>query len=315
MGAKQSRTGQSHATAWATEEETTEDGALFDVVVSLERSTLSDKARNTLGLPDDVIALIATYLNVRDLGRVARVCKTWRRISLKEAVWWDFAVRLRLEPKPGDNCRAMVVLTVVCQDPGFVRAPKTLQQVRGHCDGEEVRITVVSPDLPENQNAVGKSALVIRRIQNKFVEDYDPTIEDTYRQQVTVDGQLAMLDITDTAGQSEFAAMRYMWYRDCAALLICSLFDRRGTIDAVEAMYDACCRVKGAKVPVVLVRTKTDLKLPFAEPGRVMAWCDKVGAGFVNTSSKTGQNEMEPFLMAVRLVLGPRPKPKVRRTD
>ena len=33
---------------------------------------------------------------------------------------------------------------------------------------------------------VGKSALTIQLIQNHFVEEYDPTIEDSYRKQVLV---------------------------------------------------------------------------------------------------------------------------------
>ena len=32
---------------------------------------------------------------------------------------------------------------------------------------------------------VGKSALTIQLIQNHFVDEYDPTIEDSYRKQVT----------------------------------------------------------------------------------------------------------------------------------
>ena len=52
--------------------------------------------------------------------------------------------------------------------------------------------------------AVGKSALVVRFIKNDFVTDYDPTIEDSYRRQYTVDNIEGMLDILDTAGQEEF---------------------------------------------------------------------------------------------------------------
>ena len=35
---------------------------------------------------------------------------------------------------------------------------------------------------------VGKSALTIQLIQNHFVDEYDPTIEDSYRKQVKIYG-------------------------------------------------------------------------------------------------------------------------------
>ena len=48
---------------------------------------------------------------------------------------------------------------------------------------------------------MGKSALTIQLIQNHFVPEYDPTIEDSYRKQVVIDGETCLLDILDTAGQ------------------------------------------------------------------------------------------------------------------
>lgn len=37
--------------------------------------------------------------------------------------------------------------------------------------------------------------------QSHFVEEYDPTIEDSYRKQCVIDDEVAVLDILDTAGQ------------------------------------------------------------------------------------------------------------------
>ncbi|KAJ2412090.1 RAS1 protein, partial [Coemansia sp. RSA 2531] len=51
---------------------------------------------------------------------------------------------------------------------------------------------------------VGKSALTIQFIQSHFVDEYDPTIEDSYRKQCTIDNETAMLDVLDTAGQEEY---------------------------------------------------------------------------------------------------------------
>lgn len=41
---------------------------------------------------------------------------------------------------------------------------------------------------------VGKSALTIQFFQKMFVQDYDPTIEDSYIQHTDIDGQWCILD-------------------------------------------------------------------------------------------------------------------------
>lgn len=61
---------------------------------------------------------------------------------------------------------------------------------------------------------VGKSALVIRLVTDNFMDEYDPTIEDSYRKQVTIDEEPAILDILDTAGQEEYSSMQDQWMRE-----------------------------------------------------------------------------------------------------
>ncbi len=48
-------------------------------------------------------------------------------------------------------------------------------------DMEEYKLAVVGG------GGVGKSALTVQFIQNIFVEEYDPTIEDSYRKHAKVD--------------------------------------------------------------------------------------------------------------------------------
>lgn len=50
---------------------------------------------------------------------------------------------------------------------------------------------------------LGKSALTIQLIQNHFIDEYDPTIEDSYRKQVTIDEETCLLDILDTGKLSD----------------------------------------------------------------------------------------------------------------
>ena len=47
---------------------------------------------------------------------------------------------------------------------------------------------------------VGKSSLTIRFTQDQFVEDYDPTIEDSYRKHIVVDGIRRKASPADSRG-------------------------------------------------------------------------------------------------------------------
>jgi len=48
--------------------------------------------------------------------------------------------------------------------------------------------------------SVGKSCIVGRYVSQTFFEDYEPTLEDSFRKQVLIDEQSCVLDIYDTAG-------------------------------------------------------------------------------------------------------------------
>lgn len=60
---------------------------------------------------------------------------------------------------------------------------------------------------------VGKSALTLQFMYGDFIEEYDPTKADSYRKKVVLDGTECFIDILDTAGQEEYAAIRDNYYR------------------------------------------------------------------------------------------------------
>jgi len=108
---------------------------------------------------------------------------------------------------------------------------------------------------------VGKSALTIRLVTDNFLDEYDPTIEDTYRKQLLIDDKPAMLDILDTAGQEEFSSMQDQWMRDGKGFLLVYSIISRNSFDEISVIYDKILRVKDKdKVPMVLVGNKADLK-------------------------------------------------------
>lgn len=48
---------------------------------------------------------------------------------------------------------------------------------------------------------------------DQFVEDYEPTKADSYRKKVVLDGEEVQIDILDTAGQEDYAAIRDNYFR------------------------------------------------------------------------------------------------------
>lgn len=75
-----------------------------------------------------------------------------------------------------------------------------------------VRVSLVGHDsllstrillLYRGSGGVGKSAITVRFVHSYFVEKYDPTIEDSYRKIISVDGITCTLEIMDTAGTEQ----------------------------------------------------------------------------------------------------------------
>ena len=107
---------------------------------------------------------------------------------------------------------------------------------------------------------VGKSAMTIRFVRNEFVVEYDPTIEDSYRKQFSIDNIPCCLNILDTAGQEEFSAMRDTFMRSGDGFIIVySLIDQK-TFSEVRVYYERCQMLKDeSDIPTVIVGNKADL--------------------------------------------------------
>lgn len=135
---------------------------------------------------------------------------------------------------------------------------------------------------------VGKSALTIQFFQKMFVQDYDPTIEDSYIQHTEIDGQWCILDVLDTAGQEEFSAMREQYMRKGDGfLLVYSVTDKQ-SYENVANFHTQILRVKDRETyPMILVANKVDLvhlRKVTEEQGRELAQQLKIQ--YIETSAK-----------------------------
>lgn len=151
---------------------------------------------------------------------------------------------------------------------------------------------------------VGKSALTIQFIQSHFVEEYDPTIEDSYRKQCVIDDEVAVLDILDTAGQEEFSAMREQYMHTGEGfLLVYSIIDRN-SFEEIPKFYRQILRVKDrSEFPMILVANKADLESERVVPkmeGEEVAQQLKVK--YVEASAKHKLNVEKAFHDLVRVI-------------
>ncbi|KAM9904925.1 hypothetical protein OXX79_002456 [Metschnikowia pulcherrima] len=151
---------------------------------------------------------------------------------------------------------------------------------------------------------VGKSAITIQLIQSHFVDEYDPTIEDSYRKQCVVDGQQAILDILDTAGQEEYSAMREQYMRTGEGFLLVYAINSKNSLDELSGFYEQIQRVKDSdNVPVLVVGNKSDLEIERQvsyEEG--LAFAKSLSCPFMEASAKQRINVEEAFYGLVRSI-------------
>eukprot|EP01134_Creolimax_fragrantissima_P004251 CFRG4251T1 len=162
-----------------------------------------------------------------------------------------------------------------------------------------MKIVVVGP------GGVGKSAITLAFVRNMFLEEYDPTIEDSYSKTTVLDSGDVEVDITDTAGQEEF---REMWGDKHIAngdgfLLVYSIIDETSFEDLqsvrkqIERVQERC------NVPMVICANKCDLddqREISKEAGETFA--EESGAYYLETSAKTRFNVEEAFHMLIEEV-------------
>jgi Ras-related protein Rap-1A/Ras-related protein Rap-1B len=150
---------------------------------------------------------------------------------------------------------------------------------------------------------VGKSACTVQFVQGVFVEKYDPTIEDSYRKNVEVDGQQYLLEILDTAGTEQFTAMRDLYMKDGQGFVLVYSIIAQSTFSDLQDIRDQIVRVKDREdFPAVLVGNKCDL-----EDQRVITKADGqslavrfANCSFYEASAKQSINIKEVFYDLVR---------------
>ena len=144
---------------------------------------------------------------------------------------------------------------------------------------------------------VGKSALTLKYVQDHFIVEYEPTIEDSYVKSVSIEGRQCILDILDTSGQEEYAAMRDQHWNSGDGFICVYAIDDCQSFEQLDDFIEKLLQLKGAKnIPMILVGNKIDLEKRRAVDNFLAnEYARKKSMPFIETSAKTGHHVNEMF--------------------
>ncbi|RKP02552.1 hypothetical protein CXG81DRAFT_2939, partial [Caulochytrium protostelioides] len=150
---------------------------------------------------------------------------------------------------------------------------------------------------------VGKSCLTVRFLKDEFTNDYDPTIEENYRKNITVDDQPCTVNIIDTAGQHEYVALRDQHLRDGKGFLLVFALNDKNTFEEVKQLREVIVKLKDTRrVPLLVAGNKCDLPEAQREVDTkaVAAYCAQMKMPYLETSARDNTNVEAAFQDLVR---------------
>ena len=153
---------------------------------------------------------------------------------------------------------------------------------------------------------VGKSSLTYRLINYSAPEEHDPTIEDKFVTQVTIDNKQVTISVLDTAGQEDYQKSLLDTWIDAGQgfLLVFALNDKDSfnDLDKKKARIDII--KKREKCPIILVGNKSDLqnerKISRKEgEDKAKLW----GASYIETSAINDDNCKNAFVECAKKII------------
>ena len=147
---------------------------------------------------------------------------------------------------------------------------------------------------------VGKSSITLRYVQNRFVDIYDGLLEDSYRKQVRIDEESAILHIVDLEGSIEGVPGVESEVRNAAGFLMVYSITSRVSFEKVAQFRETILRLKDRTgVPIVLIANKSDMERQ-VETEEGVALSTEWGVPFFETSATLGLNVEDAFVELVR---------------
>lgn len=106
---------------------------------------------------------------------------------------------------------------------------------------------------------VGKTSIVNQFFYNKFVPTYKETIEDVYRETITIKDKKINLTILDTSGRYQFPAMRRLAIQNSDAFILVYSLDNKASLTEMRRLYNIIVNTKQTfDIPIIVAANKCD---------------------------------------------------------
>jgi len=155
------------------------------------------------------------------------------------------------------------------------------------------RIKVISI----GSGAVGKSCLIKRYCEERFVSKYIATIGVDYGvKPVNIDGTDVRVNFWDLSGHSEFFEVRNEFYKDAQGIVLVFDVGNKESFDECDTWISEAAKygANPSDTPVVLCANKTDKKrIVGTEEAR--SYASNRGMKYYETSASSGQNVEDMF--------------------
>lgn len=145
----------------------------------------------------------------------------------------------------------------------------------------------------------GKTSLLLQFLNKEFLDEDDPTIEDSHNVSLSLEGKECTLDILDTGGSSAYEHLHEKWFGWAEAFIIVYNITLKYTFDMVPNYFNKIQQIKKNnldEISIVLVGSQIDKeekRVISTEAGLEFAYDN--GLLFFETSAKDGKNVTKVF--------------------